>query len=115
MNAESRRDTIIRRLMDKTRVEFTGYVVDGVQSGCLVWTGPDSGTGRGGGYGRIKISGQTCAVHLVAAVHYFGYIPGNKHVDHKCNNRRCWNPEHLQIVTPKKNQALRAKRAKGKT
>lgn len=101
-----RRESILGRLMDRTEINE--------QSGCWVWTGPDSGTGRGGGYGRMSLNGQTVAVHLVAFTHYHGYIPGNRQVDHECNNRRCWNPDHLKLVTHLRNQRLRAKRQKVK-
>ncbi|MNR64925.1 hypothetical protein D3C85_1877590 [compost metagenome] len=52
------------------------------------------------------------AVHLVIYSHYYGYIPGKKQIDHRCNNRLCCNPAHLQMVSHLKNQQLRAKRTK---
>ena len=107
-----RRDQILDRIEARCRIEDTGFVLDDKPSPCHLWTGPDSGTGRGGGYGRMSLDGQTVAVHLVVYTHYYGYIPGKKQIDHKCNNRLCCNPAHLQMVTHLKNQRLRAKRAK---
>lgn len=74
---------------------------------CWIWTGPHSGEGRGGGYPRMCLDGQTVAVHKVMAVHAFGYIPGRKQVDHICRNRMCVNPNHLEVVTHKQNMKRR--------
>lgn len=77
-------------------------------SGCHIWQGPDSGkTGRGRGYPRMNLNGQTVAVHRVMYTHVHGYIPGKKQIDHTCKNRRCVNPNHLEMVTHKENQRRR--------
>jgi len=115
MTSLHRRDQILDRIEARCRIEDTGFVLDGKPSPCHLWTGPDSGTGRGGGYGRMSLDGQTVAVHLVVFTHYYGYIPGKKQIDHKCYQRLCCNPAHLQMVTHLKNQRLRAKRAKTTT
>ena len=112
MTTLHRRDQILDRIEARCRIEDTGFVLDDKPSPCHLWTGPDSGTGRGGGYGRMSLDGQTVAVHLVVYTHYYGYIPGKKQIDHKCNQRLCCNPAHLQMVTHLKNQRLRAKRTK---
>ena len=110
-----RRDYILDRIEARCRIEDTGFVLDDKPSPCHLWTGPDSGTGRGGGYGRMSLDGQTVAVHLVVYTHYYGYIPGKKQIDHKCRQRACCNPAHLEMVTHLKNQRLRAKRTKTTT
>ncbi|PHR93206.1 MAG: HNH endonuclease [Robiginitomaculum sp.] len=76
-------------------------------TGCWIWLGPHSGTGRGGGYPRMNLNGQTVAVHRVMYTHEHGYIPGKKQIDHKCRNRLCVNPSHLELVTHKENQKRR--------
>ena len=63
-----RRDDILRRILER--------VCKDPLTDCWNWTGPTSGEGRGGGYGRMSVSGQTCAVHLVMFTHFHGYIPG---------------------------------------
>lgn len=108
----ARREEILRRIEERLEVRDCGFTLDGKPSPCHLWTGPDSGTGRGGGYGRMSLNGQTVAVHLVVYTHYYGYIPGKKQIDHKCNQRLCCNPAHLAMVSHLKNQRLRAKRAK---
>lgn len=108
----TRRDEIITRIYTRVEVQDLGFVLDGKPSPCHIWTGPDSGDGRGGGYGRMSLNSQTVAVHLVVYTHYYGYIPGKKQVDHKCSNRLCCNPSHLELMSHLRNQRLRAKRAK---
>lgn len=107
-----RRNEIITRIHSRVDVVDKGFVLDGKPSPCHIWTGPDSGTGRGGGYGRMSLNGQTVAVHLVVYTNFYGYIPGKKQIDHKCNNRLCCNPAHLEMVSHIRNQRLRAQRAK---
>lgn len=109
-----RRKTIIEKIESRCDIVYTGYMPEGTPSPCHLWTGPTSGTDRGGGYGRMSLDGQTVAVHIVAYTHYFGYIPGKKQVDHRCYQRLCCNPTHLELVTHLKNQRRRAKRAKEK-
>jgi hypothetical protein len=99
-----RRQSIMRRV--KRRVVIDPF------TGCWVWQGPTSGNGRGGGYGRMSLNGRTVAVHIVVFTHFFGYVPGNRQVDHRCTNRLCCNPDHLLLVTHKTNQRLRAQRSK---
>lgn len=109
----TRRPDIMARIYERVEVEDRGYVdLNDQPSPCHIWQGPTSGTGRGGGYGRMSLQGQTVATHLVVYTHYYGYIPGKKQIDHKCNNRLCCNPAHLEMVSHKRNQKLRAERAK---
>ena len=105
-----RRSDIIQRISDRTQIVDTGFKIDGQPSPCHLWTGPTSGNGRGGGYGRMSLNGHTVAVHLVAFTHFYGYIPGNRQVDHLCNQRLCWNKQHLELVSHLKNQQRRAAR-----
>ena len=80
------------------------------ETGCWVWQGPTSGeTGRGCHYPRMKLSGQTVAVHRVMFTNEHGYVPGKKQIDRTCRNRRCVNPAHLEMVTHKENQRRRDK------
>lgn len=90
-----------RDIFDKimTRIKTT-------DSNCWIWTGPTSGSGRGGGYGRMYLDGQTVAVHIVMFTIFHGYIPSKKQIDHVCENRLCCNPHpnHLEMVSHEINQ-----------
>ncbi|WP_441280635.1 HNH endonuclease signature motif containing protein [Tardiphaga sp. 862_B3_N1_1] len=104
---KDRRQVIIEKIEARCEIVDTGYVLDGKPSPCHVWQGPTSGTGRGGNYGRMSLDGQTVATHIVAYTHYFGFVPGKKQIDHKCRQRLCCNPAHLEMVTHKQNQRRR--------
>ncbi|CAH1665649.1 MULTISPECIES: HNH endonuclease [unclassified Chelatococcus] len=79
--------------------------------GCWNWTGSDSGSGRGGGYGRVSYRGATVGVHLLMWRLLGGrrLRPGEQ-LDHECNNRRCCNPLHLRPRTQAVNLRLAHKR-----
>ncbi|MCK5639573.1 MAG: HNH endonuclease, partial [Gammaproteobacteria bacterium] len=70
---------------------------------CWEWQGSHSGNGRGGGYPRMSLDGQTVAVHRVMYIQINGYVPSKKQIDHVCRNRCCVNPAHLEMVTHKEN------------
>lgn len=93
-----RREVLWQKVMKRVRV---------LSNGCWEWTGPDSGSGRGGGYARMSVDGGTMAVHLVVWIIRNGPIPPRKQIDHTCNFRRCVNPDHLEMVTHKRNQRRR--------
>lgn len=99
----SRREAITNRVMKRVEITQLDY-----KTPCHIWTGPTSGTGRGGDYPRMSLDGQTVAVHLVMWTNVHGFIPGKKQLDHKCRNRRCVNPDHLELVTHLQNQKRRA-------
>jgi hypothetical protein len=98
----SRRERIRDKVMARVYVD--------PMTGCYLWTGPTSGDeGRGAGYPRMSLDGQTVAVHIVMFTNEHGYVPGKKQLDHVCRNRLCVRPEpkHLEMVTPKKNARRR--------
>lgn len=103
-----RRDFIIDKIQSKCEVKQTGFILNNKPSPCHLWLGGDSGKGRGGGYGRMSLNGQTVAVHLVVFTHYYGYIPSKKQIDHLCCVRNCCNPAHLEMVSHRENQKRRA-------
>lgn len=78
-----------------------------VDSGCWIWRGGNSGTGRGGGYPRMSLDGATVATHRASWINENGMIPPRKQVDHKCRTRACVNPNHLELVTHRENMRRR--------
>lgn len=95
----NRRESIIERIVRRTLVDEA--------TGCWIWQGPTSGNGRGGGYPRMCLDGQTVAVHRAMFVCVHGYVPGKRQIDHDCRNRMCVNPDHLLNLTHKQNQRKR--------
>ena len=89
------RRPIMDRLMEKRRIE---------ENGCWIWTGKLM-TGTAAGYGRIHYDGKNTTVHRIAYELFVGPIPDGLQIDHHCENRSCFNPEHLEAVTSEVNTA----------
>lgn len=65
---------------------------------CWVWTGYCNKDG----YGRFNRGAQGMGVasaHRWAYEYLVGAIPAGMTLDHLCRNRKCVNPDHLEIVT----------------
>ena len=65
---------------------------------CWEWQGTLSE-----GYGLIWIDGKNMRTHRVSYQLLIEAPPEDMELDHLCKNRRCLNPEHLEIVTSKEN------------
>lgn len=81
---------------------------------CLLW----EKSVRSTGYGNSFVDGKNKAPHIVAWEIFYGPVPKGMHLDHTCHNeaaakgecdskncihRRCYNPNHLRVVTPSEN------------
>lgn len=103
--------TLVQRLEDKTEY---------LPSGCWSWTGGVAG-GRNDGdrYGVIRVGSTTDGtrrqeyVHRAIWVFTNGPIPDGLEVDHVaargCVSKKCWNPDHLELVTRGENNLRKPK------
>lgn len=67
------------------------------------------------GYGVVWVywEGSNRPVHRMTYRLIVGEIPDNLQIDHRCRNRACCNPAHLEVVTGKvNNQRMHAIREK---
>lgn len=68
------------------------------QSECTIWP-----YGTSDPYGLIRFENKNYRVHQVAYFIFHGEIDNKLFVLHKCNNKRCVNPYHLELGSQKKN------------
>jgi hypothetical protein len=80
-----------------------------VEGTCWVWT---RGIAKDG-YGWLTVydpeigqdSMQAQGVHRYMCDLLVGDIPPTYEIHHRCENKACWNPTHLEVVTSKEHKA----------
>lgn len=95
---------------DKVIERFWKNVKRDVRTGCLEWQKSCSGNG----YGQLWTGQSNNSAHTVAYSIHYGEIPDGMMVRHKCDNRKCANPDHLELGTNKQNMEDRSNRGHDK-
>ncbi len=67
---------------------------------CWTWIGNVS---KRTGYGKKQWYGKSILAHRWVWQMFFGKIPDGLVINHKCSNKICVNPQHLEVVTTAEN------------
>ena len=78
---------------DTLRKEDNYKITD---TGCWEWQGQ---VYKKSGYGHLRFNSKTVLAHRFTYEKHVGPIPKGLDLDHKCRNRRCVCPDHLEPVT----------------
>jgi hypothetical protein len=96
----------MRKIPKLTDVDIKKFETRFIRSkGCWNWIGFT----RSDGYGYFYLKSEKPKVeqfyaHRVAFVHYKNIdIPWPLCIDHLCRNRKCVNPDHMELVTQQEN------------
>lgn len=83
------------------------------ETGCIEWTRPRGGSGRG--YGRVKYAGKAIPAHRLALQLHLGVsLERWQYACHHCDNPPCINPDHLFVGTAKDNYHDMLRKGRGK-
>ena len=82
----------------KTHDRFNNFVKRSPK--CWEWTGA-----KRAGYGMFHMNGSVCSAHRVAYEMWVGELSKSSVVHHKCSNRSCVRPSHLQLTSSHENVA----------
>lgn len=89
--------------------KFWPYVDKKDPDKCWNWTGSLL---RSNGRGRVRVRRKTLGASRVSWELHYGPIPEGMQVLHKCDNKLCVNPNHLELGTQSKNMQDCSKRGR---
>lgn len=84
--------------VDPVKLYGSNAVITMSETGCWSWKGSPASE-----YGTTSYEGVRWWVHRLVYTLAVGPIPDGLEIDHMCRNTKCWNPEHLDVVTKEEN------------
>lgn len=90
-----------------THEQLAACIWQVTSQGCWLWAGPYTPDG----YGYVWCEPTPYGLPQVVGIHRYmidllvGDIPYGYHVHHRCGIRHCWNPTHLEVLTPQEHVA----------
>ena len=81
------------------RERFDKFFIPEPNGGCWLWMGYINRKG----YGNFRFEGRSQLSHSAAYKIFVGPILAGFEIDHKCRQRSCVNPDHLEAVTHQTN------------
>lgn len=91
---------LLAELMQRRRSKNKNPFLEIKSNGCWEWLRGKTKSG----YGRIRVNWTMFRTHRYFYENLVGPIPKGLEPDHLCRNRACFNPEHIEPVTPRVNQ-----------
>lgn len=86
-------------LFGKALAEVSKFPITSDLGSCWIWSGK---TNRNG-YGIVRVGRRSFMVHRLLYQQHCSFDIGERVLDHKCRNRLCCNPRHLEPVSVREN------------
>jgi len=88
-------------ISEKDKTRFEAKINKDTKNSCHEWTAHLVSSG----YGGFKYKRKQWLAHRFTYILHHGEIPKGKVIMHKCDNKKCVNPDHLKLGTQVENIA----------
>lgn len=88
---------------------FEAYWIPEPNSGCWLWLGPMYVHGYGYYNEARGTKPRGVSAHVAAYRRYKSPVPDGYELHHRCRNRGCVNPDHMEIIDSTNHKRMHAK------